>query len=295
MKENQASSTAFTVAQGIVYSGRYSKMRAHVPKDMLESSEMVLSALSEGRQRLQQLSNPVKRTLLETLERVLIPGMSFHYVFRKLYIEHLVRQGIADGFRQVVILGAGFDMLAWRLSQENPDTTFIEIDHPATSDAKQQAMKDVAATSVNYHLLAADLSQHKLENVLADFAVYQSHPDTLFVCEGVLMYLKQEDVSSLFGALIKLTEQKCRFIFTALEPLDSPENNAGFLLKAYLRHQNEGLEWMLPQTRIGEFSQKNGFSLQDSANDVKIQQTLLPQALPKFFQRGEYTVLVEKI
>jgi methyltransferase (TIGR00027 family) len=270
-------------------------MRAHVPKDMLESSEMVLSALSEGRQRLQQLSNPVKRTLLETLERVLIPGMSFHYVFRKLYIEHLVRQGIADGFRQVVILGAGFDMLAWRLSQENPDTTFIEIDHPATSDAKQQAMKDVAATSVNYHLLAADLSQHKLENVLADFAVYQSHPDTLFVCEGVLMYLKQEDVSSLFGALIKLTEQKCRFIFTALEPLDSPENNAGFLLKAYLRHQNEGLEWMLPQTRIGEFSQKNGFSLQDSANDVKIQQTLLPQALPKFFQRGEYTVLVEKI
>ena len=303
MKEDQASSTALTVAQGIVYSGRYSAMRPHVPQALLTSSERVLSALPEGRRRLQQLSNPVKRALLAVMEHLLIPGMSFHYVLRKIYIEHRVRQGIADGVRQVVILGAGFDMLAWRLSQELPNAVFLEIDHPATSDSKRQAMREMAPDAapsaipraINYHLLAADLGRQDLESVLDGCAVYQRHLDTLFVCEGVLMYLRPQDVSSLLGSLARLTEQSCRFVFTALEPLDSPENNAGWLLKRYLRSQSEGLEWMLPQAQMGEFLSSNGFVLQESANDVTIQQTLLPQAVPKRYQRGEYAVLARNM
>ncbi len=41
---------------------------------------------------------------------------------------------------QVIILAAGYDTLAWRLSAEYPMVNFIEVDHPATGRAKRHAL-----------------------------------------------------------------------------------------------------------------------------------------------------------
>ena len=146
MKTDEASSTAYTVAQGIVYSGRYSPDRQHVPAQLLKSSEIILESSPDGRKLLRQLRNPAVRLLLKLFERLTLPGMSFHYVLRKTYIEHSVRHAIASGVKQVIVLGAGFDMLAYMLSKEFKDVEFLEIDHPATSKDKQNALDPVSYT-----------------------------------------------------------------------------------------------------------------------------------------------------
>ena len=47
-------------------------------------------------------------------------------------------KSIDEGAKQVVILGAGFDTLAWRLSEKFESIRFIEVDHPATSKEKKR-------------------------------------------------------------------------------------------------------------------------------------------------------------
>src|SRR5690606_20255710 len=70
------------------------------------------------------------RRVLMAAERFLLGGIFAHYLARKRWIEREVRRAMADGIRQVVVVGAGFDTLAWRLHEELPNAKFFEFDHP---------------------------------------------------------------------------------------------------------------------------------------------------------------------
>ena len=50
----------------------------------------------------------------------------------KRFFETQARKTIADGATQVLVLGAGYDLLCLRLGLVFPDVSFLEIDHPAT-------------------------------------------------------------------------------------------------------------------------------------------------------------------
>ena len=286
MNNDEASSTAYTVAQGIVYSGRYSPDRQHVSNQLFESSEFILKSSREGRKLLKQLSNPAIRLFLKLFERLTLPGMSFHYVLRKTFIEHSVRNAIASGVKQVIVLGAGFDMLAYMLSKEFSEVEFLEIDHPATSKDKQNAP--------NLHFSAVDFSQQSLREALSSNSDFDSVLSSVFVCEGVLMYLSESDVSHLLVSIRESVVGNCRFIFTSLEPLQSPQNDCGLILRLYLRAKSESLAWFCSQSSISSVLKKQGFRLDESANDVQIASKLMPNLRRKRFHKGEYVVNASK-
>jgi len=64
-----------------------------------------------------------------------------HYHHRKRWIENRVKDAIEDGFLRLVILGAGFDTLSYRISGDVLNTEIIELDHPATQGAKLRALE----------------------------------------------------------------------------------------------------------------------------------------------------------
>ncbi|WP_084218306.1 class I SAM-dependent methyltransferase [Synechococcus sp. CC9616] len=294
MKTDEASSTAYTVAQGIVYSGRYSPDREHVPVQLLESSEIILESSSDGRKLLRQLRNPAVRLLLKLFERLTLPGMSFHYVLRKTYIEYSVRQAIASGVKQVIILGAGFDMLAYMLSKEFKEVEFLEIDHPATSKDKQNALDPQVIERPNLHFSAVDFSQQSLSEALSSNSNFDSGLSSVFVCEGVLMYLSENDVSNLLVSIRESAVGDCRFVFTSLEPLQSPQNDCGLILRLYLRAKSESLAWFCPQSSISLVLEKHGLRMDESANDGQIASQLMPNLRRKRFHKGEYVVNASK-
>jgi methyltransferase (TIGR00027 family) len=102
---------------------------------------------------------------------------------------------------QVVLLGVGFDTRAFRLPFPSA-TRLYEIDLPEIIDRKEAILKDVPPKCHRY-VIASDLQQpwtHLLVNqgYLADIP-------TVWLLEGLLMYLDAAEVSSLLQTISDLS------------------------------------------------------------------------------------------
>ena len=288
MKENNASSTAYTVLQGILHTAQKPRYRHLVSSEMEKTCRQILESSDEGRKRLEKLDKPHLRFILPTMEWMLMPGITLHYVLRKRYIEDTVLKAIADGTTQVINIGAGFDTLAWRLQKQHTHVNFIEIDHPATSKIKTKALHELEDSLPNMHFLAVDLGEESLENVLGNFSGFEPERETLFICEGVLMYLKEEDVIRLLEALKKLTQHKVHLVFCCVEPMESEKNNIRTLLKWYLKSKNETMNWYMKEEALPSFLAEHGYTLTDLANSTTFKSLYLRTQQHGTLHQGEY-------
>lgn len=261
MKDNEASSTAYSVLQGLLHVGRQPRYQGLVPEESVAVGQEILMATEEGRRRLRQLDRAVFKMLIPVMEALLVPGLTLHYALRKRFIEDTTLKELADGKTQVVNLGAGFDTLIWRLSERRPDITFIEIDHPATSAAKAAALGAVSAQRPNVHMVEVDFTRQTLMDQLSAAPGFAPDRPTLFICEGVLTYLTEDQVGELLGTLIALTQSPPTFVCTCVEPMEVPDNNTGPLLGLYLRMKGEEIKWRIRHQAVAEFMARHHFSV----------------------------------
>lgn len=105
---------------------------------------------------------------------------------------------------QVVILGSGLDTRAYRLPW--PVTTNLyEVDVPGVLDYKANALSHVTTTCC-HHLIAGDLENFQTGWVarLLESGLRQDIP-TIWLLEGVVMYLPEPSVHSLLRTLAALS------------------------------------------------------------------------------------------
>ena len=223
----------------------------------------------------------------------MVPGIAHHYVLRKQYIEATANQAIQDGVSQVVSLGAGFDTLLWRLHRSHPDITFIEIDHPATSAVKREALEADGNMGDNLHLLAVDLGEKALLGVLQKFTAFDPDRPTLFICEGVLMYLHLAAIETLLETLRRLTRHPVQFVFTAVSPISSPYSNTGPLLKVYLFFKKEPLNWTIERQDLPEFLQQRHFKTREIADAMILKERFLSDSYLGAIHQGEFLAIAE--
>ena len=95
----------------------------------------------------------------------MLPGQFVAFAHRKAFCERQVREGIRSGATQVLVLGAGYDTLGWRLAPEFPNINFFEVDHPGTALLKAKGIKEMGRRE-NLILIAEDLGENKLQDVL---------------------------------------------------------------------------------------------------------------------------------
>ena len=114
-----------------------------------------------------------------------------------------VVEAISAGVRQIVILGAGYDDRALRF--RTPGVRFFEVDHPNTQQdklarlAKLPGMANTEAVGLaGPVLVAADFRVDALPDVLAA-AGHDRAAATLFLCEGLLVYLDEPATVGLLG------------------------------------------------------------------------------------------------
>jgi methyltransferase (TIGR00027 family) len=293
MKEDKASSTAYTVLHGILHTINNPKLKDLVDKETVTACTKILSATSQGRKRLEELKSPIKRKILPFLEWLLMPGITLNYILRKKFIEEKVLEAIENGTTQIINIGAGFDTLAWRLSKRYPALNFIEIDHPATSKDKTKAIFDLDSVFSNLHFIAADLSKVSLDSVLQDCNGFDATQKTLYICEGVLMYLDEIHVSALFNSLRNLTGKDTIFIFSCMEPPQSSKNNIRVLLYLYLKLKNEKYLWYKKDTDLPNFINKHNYRLLDMADSQIYREKYLPINYDGTLHQGEYVVVVK--
>lgn len=115
---------------------------------------------------------------------------------RTKYIDAKIRAAATEGLDELVILGAGLDSRAYRMTSELDKVRIFEIDFPPTQEDKKQRVRAVLGRlpeNVNY--VGIDFAKQTLEDVLAT-AGHQAKSRALFLMEGVSMYLSAEPVSS---------------------------------------------------------------------------------------------------
>jgi methyltransferase (TIGR00027 family) len=129
-------------------------------------------------------------------------GMLQFIVARHRYMDDALQRALRGRVEQVVLLGAGYDMRAYRLAKALRGRPVFEVDHPATGRRK--------ARIVGRH--AEDLPEVDVRRVAVDFetqsfrtelrkAGFREHRKTFFVWEGVSMYLTRSGVKKTLETL----------------------------------------------------------------------------------------------
>jgi methyltransferase (TIGR00027 family) len=216
VQNDQASRTALLIAASLVLLHRDPKYSGLVSRTAANLCAQILAGHSaQTRLFLKILRQDWFRPIAKLTERITIRGILLHYVLRKRCIAGLVRSALIDEATQVVIMGAGFDPLSFELHQEFPSVQFWEIDHPATQRHKLRTFSKIGAERL--HFVAMDLSATAFDSEALIENCFDPTQRTVWIAEGLLMYLTLDVVSSLMRTLKSLSAPGSQFVFTFIE------------------------------------------------------------------------------
>ncbi|WP_051179479.1 class I SAM-dependent methyltransferase [Nocardia concava] len=120
-------------------------------------------------------------------------GRRYFLAARARFAEEVVARAVAEGTRQVVILGAGLDTFGYR----NPyaGVTVFEVDHPDTQEWKREML---AAAGIeipdSVTFVPVDFETDTLAAGLAHAGFRRDEP-AVFVWLGVIMYLTRDAIT----------------------------------------------------------------------------------------------------
>lgn len=290
MRDDTPSDTATLVARSIVLAADDDGLRKLVEQGEAETLRRILGD-GGGWFGLVRRRAWARRLFFKVMN-LMVPGIVPHYLARKRWIEIAVREALAGGAARVVVLGAGFDTLAWRLHGEFPEVEFLELDHPATQRVKRRALGD----AVNFSYGQVDLAVGSL----ADSPGLNAGVNTVFVAEGLTMYLREERVAALLRDLASLAGPAGWVVFTFMEEDDS--GSIGFrgqnpFVAAWLKLRSEPFLWGIRRDRLPAFLASCDLGNVEVIDEVRLREEILaPRGLGEIrLARGECICLCSPI
>jgi len=137
------------------------------------------------------LAGPEGEAIADGVDRFL-HDRELWVALRTAWLDEQVRRFVRGGFRQVVVLGAGFDTRAARLT--TPGVRFFEVDHPASQREKLERLASLAGyprDAATY--VECDFEHHDfLERLVA--SGFDAGAPAVVTWEGVTMYLQESAV-----------------------------------------------------------------------------------------------------
>ncbi len=193
---------------------------------------VALTRAAMSRPHTEQGDPDAQRRLCEGMAPIRRPRPSLQV--RTRFFDDQVLAAVSAGIGQVVICGAGYDDRALRF--RSPGMRFFELDHPATQTDKTRRLRAMGADLRSVVLAPADFRTDEVAAVLAAVGHDVARP-TLFLCEGLLIYLDQAVIRRLLtGLRARASAGSCLAASLATHPsgLDSAQVAAD--LNAGRRH-----------------------------------------------------------
>lgn len=154
---------------------------------------------------------PFGSALLERAAARASLGVTYGVPLRTAVIDDAVRASMQEGVRQLVLLGAGLDGRAWRMPELEHCVVF-EVDHPDTQAHKRERVR-LAALADEVRYAGIDFERQTLGDVLAEVGHTPDRP-TIWVWEGVTMYLTRDAVLGTLDAVARLSAPGSRLCLT---------------------------------------------------------------------------------
>ncbi|MFC2049853.1 class I SAM-dependent methyltransferase [Chloroflexota bacterium] len=217
--------------------------------------------------------------LFKLFSRYFFPNGIYEYVIaRTKYFDAVFIEALEHGFDQIVIFGAGFDSRALRFSRLNRGTRIFELDAPITQNEKLTAyqLKKLVIPE-NLIFVPINFNQESLADKMAQ-AGFIAGRKSLFLLEGVTMYLSQDaientfrfisDVSSI-GSLIVFD-----YIYAGVLRKENKYYGEGEIFKTVAK---VGEEWTfaLEEGEVERFLRRYGFLLEDHSDTQKLEDRYL--------------------
>ena len=205
MKEGQGSRTADRVAE---------RRAAHQVRDRpLVLDDPIALRVIRPEVAHELRTNPPVREATK-----LGPYLRAFFVMRSRFAEDALAAAVADGVRQYVVLGAGFDTFAYR--NPFPELRVFEVDHPATQAIKRQRLAhsgiDIPSSLT---LVPIDFTTTKLDDALRGAGFDETKP-AFFSWLGVVPYLERPAIDATFRFIASLPK-KTALVFDYAVPPES--------------------------------------------------------------------------
>lgn len=118
---------------------------------------------------------------------------------RTAAIDTGVREAIAAGATQLVILGAGYDGRAWRMP-ELAGVKVFEVDHPTTQSDKRAHVAELPPAKRIVSFVPVNFELESLDTAL-DRAGHNRTSPTCWIWEGVVMYLTRDVIRTTLSGI----------------------------------------------------------------------------------------------
>jgi methyltransferase (TIGR00027 family) len=263
MRKDKPSRTALKVAFNIVTLGSKPGMEAILPSGIVDATRKLLVASGAAGERTVKWAQSKTSVAIYEAFDWMLPGQFEAFAHRKAFCERQVRDGIGAGATQILVLGAGYDTMGWRLAPEFSGVNFFEIDHPATARLKTKGI-DAMGRRKNLCLIAEDLGKRKLIDVLKINQSWDQSARTVILAEGLVMYLPPEAVRDLFCQCAVVAGVGSRIAFSYIPAGADGRPDAGRWtgLMLYLQKvAGEPWEWSIRPEEIGQFLEETGWTI----------------------------------
>ena len=148
-------------------------------------------------------------------------GITYNVALRTRALDEALRESVKAGTKQIVVLGAGLDGRAFRMS-ELERVKVYEVDHPSTQrDKKARLAKANIEPIADIEFVPVDFERDELDASLIDAGFSASKP-SFWIWEGVTMYLSLDAVSSTLRAIARVSAPGSRVAMTYARPV--PDN-----------------------------------------------------------------------
>jgi len=206
---------------------------------------------------------PLLRRAIPGVVDRLLPGGLWFEIARTRGMDDFVREEVAAGARQVVILGAGLDSRAYRIG-ELATTTVFEVDHPVTAAYKRERVAAVIGEPpAHVRYVEIDFETEELGDVMAA-AGHDAAAPSAIVWSGVAPYLDPGAVDATLawvagqvpGSTLIFDYCWQEFVDGELDELPGARN-----LRRRVTAQGEPLRSGIPRGRGREFVDERGLEL----------------------------------
>jgi methyltransferase (TIGR00027 family) len=162
------------------------------------SDPTAMTLLPEDARRLVEAyrSGPPPRGWREGWRRGSLKARAAMMVARTVAVDDAIRAAAAP---QVVILGAGLDGRAWRMS-ELKDAVVFEVDHPDSQRDKRARVASLRQAARELRFVAVDFERDDLEKALVAAGHDPTRPTT-WIWEGVVMYLERSAIEATLAVI----------------------------------------------------------------------------------------------
>jgi len=198
---------------------------------------------------------------------------------RTRHIDDALAESLRAGATQVVILGAGLDSRAYRFGDALRGVRVFELDLPQTQNYKKARVRDVFG-GLPAHVTYApiDFATQNLATVLKG-AGYDSSQRTLFIWEGVTMYVPEPGIDATLRAVATNAPRRSRIVFDYFTERALRDRQSVLVpIAKNVAAVGEPFVFGMPGDNAAAFVTARGFSVISDFGSAELAQKYLPKA-----------------